>query len=175
MDNTNANRNSCNFKNLIKVFAIFYLSLIIFGLIVLKNNQWFSSHILTTIIISICIFVLDVILCIICSKNNWFERPNQSNASWYQSIELEEITRVLNANFLITETIDSDHSASSENAKSCKICMEEYENVNMNISFIKLNCNHDFCKKCITTWTVTNNTCPICRNEIINQQLLTQV
>lgn len=175
MDNTNANRYSCNFRNLIKVFAIFYLSLIIFGLIVLKNNKWFSTHVLVTILISIGIFVLDVILCAVCAKYNWFERINRNNNNWYQTIELEEITRVLKANFLVTETIDSEHSISSESTKSCKICMEEYENINMNINFIRLSCDHDFCEKCIATWTSTRNTCPICRTEIISEQQLTIV
>ena len=44
--------------------------------------------------------------------------------------------------------------------QTCSICLE----VNSNT---KLSCNHDcFCDECITTWTRTNSSCPMCRTTI---------
>lgn len=49
----------------------------------------------------------------------------------------------------------------------CSICYEEFENK----SIVQLNCNHTFDLGCITNWTNTdNNTCPLCRQPIINCQ-----
>ena len=45
----------------------------------------------------------------------------------------------------------------------CAICME---NVEVGMNMIRLDCDgqHEFCKKCITSWFAVNNTCPVCRH-----------
>lgn len=43
----------------------------------------------------------------------------------------------------------------------CTICME-----NINCNKKKLKCGHIFHTKCIEIWKLSNNTCPICRQEI---------
>ena len=43
----------------------------------------------------------------------------------------------------------------------CPICLEQIKKEN------KLKCNHSFCNNCIKTWKHENNTCPICRRVII--------
>ena len=52
-----------------------------------------------------------------------------------------------------------------ENKKICTICESNY-------SSIKLNCSgkgfHGGCEKCIGTWLKKNNSCPLCREKIIN-------
>lgn len=53
--------------------------------------------------------------------------------------------------------------------------MEDYEIIDMSIKYIRLNCKHEFCQKCIATWTNSRNTCPICRVDIINNNLVTNV
>lgn len=44
---------------------------------------------------------------------------------------------------------------------NCSICLElikdEYETL----------CKHKFCKSCISDWQKNNNTCPLCRKELI--------
>jgi len=47
----------------------------------------------------------------------------------------------------------------------CPICLTAAAN------FIT-NCNHSFCKKCITTWKNYNNNCPICRSILLNDPFL---
>ena len=47
--------------------------------------------------------------------------------------------------------------------ENCSICLENFK------SKIKLNCSHKFCKLCIYNWMFTNNTCPMCRAEIIDR------
>lgn len=43
----------------------------------------------------------------------------------------------------------------------CSICL--IDNLD---NCIKLDCSHLFCKSCITEWTQTHDSCPICRNKI---------
>lgn len=47
-----------------------------------------------------------------------------------------------------------------EEADECSICMEEF---GPGRAKVKLKCNHEFCRPCITTWT---GNCPMCRRPI---------
>ena len=49
------------------------------------------------------------------------------------------------------------------NNEICSICMD-----NGNNKYLKLKCNHIFHLKCIKQWIEQNNSCPLCRNTIIN-------
>lgn len=44
--------------------------------------------------------------------------------------------------------------------ENCSICLDTFGNKNI----IKLQCNHNFHKKCIYQWFHINITCPLCRN-----------
>ena len=46
----------------------------------------------------------------------------------------------------------------------CSICLEEY---NRDKDIIKLNCNHEYHRKCIKEWLKINKNCPQCRKNII--------
>jgi hypothetical protein len=50
----------------------------------------------------------------------------------------------------------------NENDNSCSICLLNLDN---NIGI--LNCGHSFHLKCIEDWREKNDSCPICRNQII--------
>lgn len=44
----------------------------------------------------------------------------------------------------------------------CVICYEDVELKNVETT----ECGHKFCKKCLTKWKKTKNTCPMCRRNI---------
>lgn len=44
--------------------------------------------------------------------------------------------------------------------ENCPICMEKVQEQRT------LPCGHVFCKDCINTWLVSNNSCPVCRFEV---------
>ena len=45
----------------------------------------------------------------------------------------------------------------------CPICQDKYSD-----KIIKLKCNHNFCKECITGWLKKSKKCPICRTPTEN-------
>ena len=47
----------------------------------------------------------------------------------------------------------------------CSICIET-----LSKGGFKLRCGHSFHNKCITTWLLTRDTCPVCRKCIINNE-----
>jgi hypothetical protein len=47
----------------------------------------------------------------------------------------------------------------------CSICMEQYK---INQKIYRTNCHHHFCKDCLQEWCKRNNSCPLCRTEIID-------
>ena len=53
-----------------------------------------------------------------------------------------------------------------EEEKKCSIC---YEDLILENSLITP-CNHFFCSKCFFRWIRTNNSCPMCRQDLINQE-----
>ena len=46
----------------------------------------------------------------------------------------------------------------------CSICLKD--NLEENNDNIRLSCDHIFCKSCIRTWLINNNTCPYCRRQV---------
>lgn len=59
-----------------------------------------------------------------------------------------------------TKKINVKNSLNHENVQDgCSICLETInEPTQPNL------CNHVFCLKCIYEWTLTNETCPLCRH-----------
>lgn len=51
-----------------------------------------------------------------------------------------------------------------ENDYTCVICLVNFE-IGNNITVLP--CNHDFHQTCINKWLVVNNTCPLCRIELV--------
>ena len=49
--------------------------------------------------------------------------------------------------------------------ETCSICLEIILE-----KFVYLNCNHCFHEKCIKQWKKKKNTCPICRERILNKK-----
>ena len=74
---------------------------------------------------------------------------------------------------ILTQTESNEEENLSEICQ-CSICWDDKELKN----FVKLNCNHEFCKDCISqtlrTETRTNFTCALCRSEITSIRLRTQ-
>jgi hypothetical protein len=46
----------------------------------------------------------------------------------------------------------------------CPICQEDYE---LGDALFKLPCKHRMHKKCLKSWLETNNSCPMCRHELL--------
>ncbi len=61
----------------------------------------------------------------------------------------------------------------------CSICLaslndnndNDNANANANDNINTLPCSHSYHNDCINIWSYHNNTCPICRSEIINKQI----
>ena len=59
--------------------------------------------------------------------------------------------------------------------KYCSICKEEFESNILESSpdeGVRLPCNHLFGSRCITTWAVSQNSCPTCRRPILPEFFL---
>ena len=55
--------------------------------------------------------------------------------------------------------------------KACCICLRDYRNGD---KIRKLNCNHYFHQKCIDPWVKKNIQCPLCKQSVINAQILSK-
>lgn len=51
--------------------------------------------------------------------------------------------------------------------KTCNVC---YINLDIENS-VKTSCNHYYCSSCFFRWLLTNNTCPVCRNDFCNRSI----
>ncbi len=72
---------------------------------------------------------------------------------------------IINEDYSInTFTLNISDDATIPIDESCSICLE---NFNDTISIIKLECNHTYHKDCITAWLNNNETCPLCRQNVI--------
>ena len=56
--------------------------------------------------------------------------------------------------------IDNQINKDNNDKKQCPICYQDYADS------VKTPCDHIFCKKCISSWIKTNQTCPCCRKRI---------
>lgn len=50
---------------------------------------------------------------------------------------------------------------------TCVICLETITNKTVCIP-----CYHEFCSSCILEWNLQNNTCPLCRKNVVNVQIV---
>lgn len=180
MSSDNQNNKFCNQRSLLGLFSKIYISSLIYGLILIRNNKWVESNYILAIIIYSVIIIFCLITWFIFIKYNLYERGNNQNNSdnnipWYQMININEISRAIISNFEIIERIDDNSVDSSDNlesieTKTCLICGEEYKkNDETSIKYIKLKCSHDFCEECISKWCNKKNSCPLCRLEILSE------
>ncbi len=58
-----------------------------------------------------------------------------------------------------------EHLNEFNSSFECMICLNETNNFDFHLK--KLKCNHKFHKNCINDWLSKNNSCPICRDELI--------
>ncbi len=61
----------------------------------------------------------------------------------------------------------SEKEVNKENHGECAICMEALDSSK---NFAKTNCKHSFCLSCLMQSLKTNNTCPLCRTNIVNEK-----
>ena len=47
----------------------------------------------------------------------------------------------------------------------CTICQDKIEIINCSLTF----CNHYYHSECLTKWLKESESCPICRNQILNE------
>ena len=81
-----------------------------------------------------------------------------------------EITRQIFQNQVVTPSVQRRNSLQRRNSfeeASCTICLDELNNGE---PIVKLSCNHKFHENCAYSWLDKNNTCPMCRKIIINQE-----
>jgi len=79
-----------------------------------------------------------------------------SSTKDYYKIKRIPIHKIKSCDDLLNDLFD--------NNQECSICLEEYSKNN---KIMILNCNHTFHKSCLELWIKDNNTCPICRENII--------
>jgi len=56
-------------------------------------------------------------------------------------------------------------------AENCVICLENFR---LRSKIMKLDCNHHFCKGCISKWFENSTDCPTCRHSIREKKKILQ-
>lgn len=56
---------------------------------------------------------------------------------------------------------------SNQNDNTCIICLEDGNN--SNLTFVKTECGHIYCKTCIDKWLSINDRCPLCMHQFEDQ------
>jgi hypothetical protein len=67
--------------------------------------------------------------------------------------------------YILGESVS--YSSINSNEINCNICYE-----NLKSPVIEIHCQNLFCGECLLTWLKYQNTCPLCRTEIINKDLI---
>ncbi|XP_042485153.1 probable E3 ubiquitin-protein ligase ZFP1 [Macadamia integrifolia] len=60
----------------------------------------------------------------------------------------------------------NEPSGMDQEAETCIICQEEFENMD---KIGTLQCGHEYHAKCIKKWSLVKNVCPICRSAALSQ------
>lgn len=95
------------------------------------------------------------------------EQENRRISEIQQFIAIENmLLREDDSRFKIVSTVNNNENGGVKESCECPICYDEKELNN----FVKLGCNHDFCKDCvINTIKINNSTnlsCALCRAEV---------
>ncbi|XKL61224.1 hypothetical protein PGB90_008281 [Kerria lacca] len=78
-----------------------------------------------------------------------------------QQIDANEDISCSNTHYLM-EKVSLTINDNCQESTECCICLERKQE-------ITLPCTHSYCQQCITLWNVNNNTCPVCREVLINR------
>lgn len=76
-----------------------------------------------------------------------------------ERIHSEEQQRMLQE-FRAEQEAEAEDGDEDDNGEICAICLHKMKNPK------KVDCNHEFCIKCIAPWLMDKRTCPLCRCEI---------
>ena len=93
-----------------------------------------------------------------CFKGVCFNNNNNNNRIYDSDIEARLIP---NLSQIDKKTISYEELLNDIN---CTICLEEFNN---DEEIIKLKCNHLFHSKCIDDWIKKNQSCPLCRVNLL--------
>jgi len=95
-----------------------------------------------------------------CFKGVCFNN-NNNNRIYDSDIESRLIP---NVSQIDKKMISYEELLKDNNDNNCTICLEEFNN---DEEIIKLKCNHLFHSKCIDDWIKKNQSCPLCRLNLL--------
>ena len=95
-----------------------------------------------------------------CFKGVCFNN-NNNNRIYDSDIEARLIP---NLSQIDKKTISYEELLNNDEDNDCTICLEEFNN---DEEIIKLKCNHLFHSKCIDDWIKKNQSCPLCRLNLL--------
>lgn len=95
-----------------------------------------------------------------CFKGICFNN-NNNNRIYDSDIEARLIP---NLSQIDKKTISYEELLNNDEDNDCTICLEEFNN---DEEIIKLKCNHLFHLKCIDDWIKKNQSCPLCRVNLL--------
>ena len=135
---------NCYFSVGIVSYSLLYTFISVFLL-----NILVSKHILFSIVIYLIpIIVFKILL----NKHYDNIRSRAEEETWYTRLDSKDIKHELIKNNKFTH----------EDNSSCVICYKKKK------EYITLNqCSHKFCTDCLATWCSKKNTCPMCREPIL--------
>lgn len=112
-------------------------------------------------IINIVMFTIWVII-FRCEKINLLKYIFKEEHKKFIFIVINRFYGKFNIKILDSESFRSEFS--------CGICLDDSSDkmTNSNDEYMQLSCKHIFHSECIKKWLDQNNTCPICRNVVIN-------
>lgn len=165
----------CNKKNRKRLIIMISFNTILFCFLIAINHEWASSNLYSVIYIYIfIIFITFLIWFILFTKVRYIANTSEivivleTQNEISRETQIENVSQYLLRNFKFKETSTEENLNNNNKCCSCTICMIELvNNDDNNLEFIKLSCNHQFCNKCISEWCVINNSCPLCKKEII--------
>ena len=100
-----------------------------------------------------------------CFKGVCFNNNNNNNNSNNRIYNSDIEARIIpNLSQIDKKTISYEELLNYFNNYDCTICLEEFNN---DEEIIKLKCNHLFHSKCIDDWIEKNQSCPLCRINLL--------
>lgn len=87
-------------------------------------------------------------------------KTTRRSAKSNKTEKMYTLSELLNTIKILEKTIKEQKKVSS-----CTICMEDISNDKI----VTTRCNHHFCQECFWNWCKINNTCPNCREELMDK------
>ena len=98
-----------------------------------------------------------------CFKGVCFNNNNNNNNNRIYDSDIES-RLIPNVSQIDKKTISYEELLNNDEDNDCTICLEEFNN---DEEIIKLKCNHLFHLKCIDDWIKKNQSCPLCRVNLL--------